>query len=79
MPNMTLAIPKDLKEMMDRHREFNWSEVARQAIREKMILLERMDQMLSKSELTVADIEQAAYAVKKRVFKKYRGKFGTGR
>ncbi len=79
MPNMTLAIPEDLKEKMEQHQEINWSEVARQAIREKMILLEGMDRMLSKSELTVADVEQAAYKVKKKVFKKYRRKFGTGR
>ena len=72
MPNMTLAIPEDLKEKMDQHREINWSEVARQAIREKMILLEHMDQMLSKSQLRAADIEQAAYKIKKKVFKKYK-------
>jgi len=59
MPNMTLAIPADLKEKMDQFKEINWSEVARQAIREKTLLLERMNQMLSKSELTPADIKRA--------------------
>ena len=72
MPNMTLAIPEDLKEKMELHREINWSEVARQAIREKMILLEQMDQMLSKSQLRVADIEQHAYKINKKVAKRHR-------
>ncbi len=69
---MTLAIPEDLKEKMELHREINWSEVARQAIREKMILLEQMDQMLSKSQLRVADIEQHAYKINKKVAKRHR-------
>ena len=73
MPNMTLAIPADLKEKMDQHKEINWSEVARQAILEKMILLEHMDQILSKSRLRVADISQAAYLIKKKVSKKHKG------
>ena len=56
MPNMTLAIPEELKKKMDQFKEINWSEVARQAIIEKTLLLERMNQMLSKSELTEADV-----------------------
>lgn len=35
MPNMTLAIPEDLKKEMDMIPEINWSEVARKAIKEK--------------------------------------------
>lgn len=72
MPNMTLAIPTDLKEKMDQFREINWSEVARQAIREKTLLLERMNQLLSKSELTEADVEKYSRQIKKSVWRKHK-------
>lgn len=72
MPNMTLAIPSDLKEKMDRFKEINWSEVARQAIREKMLLLERMNQMLSRSELGAADIEEHSRRIKRKVLGKHK-------
>lgn len=72
MPNMTLAIPEDLKEKMDHFHEINWSEVARQAIREKTLLLERMNQMLSASTLDDASIEAHAAKIKKNVSKKHK-------
>ena len=72
MPNMTLAIPHELREKMDRFREINWSEVARQAIFEKTTLLERMNQMLSKSELTPRDVEEHSRRIKGKVSNKHR-------
>ncbi len=72
MPNMTLAIPADLKEKMDRFKEMNWSEVARQAIREKTLLLERMSQMLSGSTLDETAIASHAAKIKKSVAKKHK-------
>lgn len=72
MPNMTLAVPVDLKQKMDRFKEINWSEVARQAIREKTLVLERMDRLLSKSKLDFMDIERHASHIKKNVFKKHK-------
>ena len=72
MPNMTLAIPVDLKEKMDHFKEINWSEVARQAIREKTLLLEKMNQLLSNSKLTASDIQKHASQINKRVFKKHK-------
>lgn len=72
MPNMTLAIPADLKERMDQYKEINWSEVARQAIRDKMLVLERMNQMLSKSNLDLPSIERHAVRIKKNIAKKHK-------
>lgn len=72
MPNMTLAIPADLKETMDHFKEINWSEVARQAIREKAFLLEKMKHLFSKSKLTEADIEKYGRQIKKSVWKKHK-------
>ncbi len=57
---------------MDHFKEINWSEVARQAIREKTLLLERMNQMLSGSTLDDAVIETHAAKIKKNVSKKHK-------
>ena len=72
MPNMTLAIPEDLRERMDRFKEMNWSEVARQAIREKMLLLERMNAMLSRSTLEDASVRVHSAKIKKNVSQKHK-------
>ena len=72
MPNMTLAIPADLKQRMDQFKEINWSEVARQAIREKALISEKMNKVLSKSKLGVSDIEKHALAIKKTIFRKHK-------
>ena len=74
MPNMTLAIPEDLKVRMDHFKEMNWSEVARQAIYSKIELLEKMNQMLSKSKLKAADVDQAAYQVNKKIYKRHKAR-----
>ncbi len=72
MPNMTLAIPEELKKKMDRFKEINWSEVARQAIQEKTALFEKMNRLLSKSELTESDIETHSAQIKKSVLRKHK-------
>ena len=72
MPNITLAIPTELKRKMDQFKEINWSEVARQAIWEKTIVLEKMNHLLSKSELTAGDIEEYGSKLKRSVLKKHK-------
>jgi len=72
MPNMTLAIPTELKEQMDHFKEINWSEVARQAIRQKAILLEKMNKLFSKSKLNEQDIDKYALIIKKSVLRKHK-------
>ena len=52
MVSMTLAVPEDLKKQMDQFKEMNWSEVARQAIREKVNDLLFLQRMKSQSTLT---------------------------
>lgn len=71
MPNMTLAIPKDLKDKLERFPEINWSEVARQAFVEKVQLLEHMGALLSKSRLRVGDAIAIGRQIKKRVWRRH--------
>ena len=67
MTNMTLAVPQDLKSVMERHKEVKWSEVARQALWNHARRLELMDKIASKSGLTDADAFEIGRKIKKAV------------
>jgi len=58
MANVTVSVDDDLKEKMSQHPEINWSEVARQAFKNKLDDLELMEQIASKSQLTEEDVEE---------------------
>ena len=60
MPTITVNVDDDLKERMEAHPEINWSEVTRQAIREKIDALELMDELTADNELTDEDVEELA-------------------
>ena len=68
MVSLTLAVPKELKEVMNKHPEINWSEVARQAIWEKSKILERMDKLLHKSRFTKEDALKHGNIVSKKLW-----------
>ena len=72
MANLTLAIPADLKAKMNQFPEINWSEVARQAIAEKTQILEKMQRLLSKSNLTDRETLGVGRQIKRRVLRKHR-------
>ena len=71
MVSITLAVPEELKKEMDKHPELNWSEVARQAIRERILLLRKMDELLKNSKLTEEDALKLGREVKKALAKRY--------
>lgn len=52
---LSVPLPGELKAEMDRHREIRWVEVARQAIVERLRILEKMDELLAKSEFSEKD------------------------
>ena len=60
MPTITVNVDDDLKERMEKHPEINWSEVTRQAIRNKIEKLELMDELTADSELTDEDVDEIA-------------------
>ena len=67
---MTLSIPKELKKEMERFPEINWSVVAREAIKRKIAILQKMNKLLAKSELTEDDAIFFGKKVTKKVAKK---------
>lgn len=71
MANITLAVPEELKEQMDEHREINWSEVAREAFRQKLEDLEFLREFKSESELTDEEAAELGRKLNKRLAKHY--------
>ncbi|MFW6048527.1 MAG: hypothetical protein ACOC87_04470 [Candidatus Natronoplasma sp.] len=67
MANITVSVDDDLKKMMDKHPEINWSEVARQSFKEKLEDLELMDKLTSKSELTQEDVDEISKKIDGKV------------
>ncbi len=70
MVSMTLSIPKELKKEMELFPEINWSVVAREAIKRKIAILQKMNKLLAKSELTEDDAIFFGKKVTKKVAKK---------
>jgi ribosomal protein L15 len=66
MPSITVNVDDELKDRMERHPEINWSEVTRQAIREKIETLEVMDELTSGSQLTESDVADIADKINER-------------
>ncbi|MBI4174904.1 MAG: hypothetical protein HY517_04630 [Candidatus Aenigmarchaeota archaeon] len=71
MTNMTLAIPEDLKKIMDRYSDVRWSEVARKAMWEKARKLELMDALTANSEMTEEDAERIGHKIKHGIAKRH--------
>ena len=71
MTNMTLAVPEELMTEMKKHKEIKWSEVAREAIREKASQLELMDKLTKKSKLTEKDAIKIGNKIKEGMAKRH--------
>ena len=71
MVNITLSVSKELFKEMKAHREFKWSEVARQAIKRRLEELRNMDKLLSNSELTERDAEEIGHKIKHDIRKRF--------
>ena len=75
MPNITLAVPEELKKKMDQLQEINWSEATREFLAEKIkraTLLKKLDKLLEQSELTEEDCLNLGEKIKAGMWKKYK-------
>jgi hypothetical protein len=71
MANMTISVPDELKAMLDRHPEMNWSEVARQAWKGKVEQLELLNKLTMRSKATDKDIDELTRLIKKGIAKRH--------
>jgi predicted transcriptional regulator len=70
MVSLTLSVSPELKSEMDEFPEMNWSEIARQAIKQRMGLLKKMDKMLANSRMTEEDAIEMGRLVNKGLAKR---------
>ena len=73
---LSVPLPEELRNEMDRHTEIKWVEVARQAIWEKIRTLEKLDEIMAKSRLSEEDVEKYSKQIKERVWKKHEKEMG---
>jgi len=72
MPTITLSVSEDLKHEMDETKYINWSEVAREAIREKVAQLKILDSIAAKSKLTEKDALEIGKKINKSLHERYK-------
>ena len=72
MVNITLSVSEEIKNLMDKFPEINWSEVARRAISEKAMKMAIFEQIVSKSKLTEKDALELGRKVNKAAAKRFR-------
>jgi len=69
--NVTFAVPEELHEIMRRHPEIKWSEIARKAMWEYAQKLELMERITRESRLSEKDVLELDKKVKAEVSNKY--------
>jgi hypothetical protein len=74
MVNITLSIPDDLKQEMEKFPEMNWSVIARAAIKQRILMLEKFREFTKDSTLTEEDAIRLGREVGKRAAEKFRKK-----
>ena len=72
MTTMTLAVPSELKDKMEKFPEMNWSEVARQAFLQRIKDLEFLRKFKSDSTLTEEDALRLGRELNKNLAKRYK-------
>lgn len=71
MVNITLSVPEELKKKMDSFSEMNWSAIAREAIKQRIIMLETLRNFTKDSTFTEEDALRLGRAVNKALHEKH--------
>ena len=71
MVNITLSIPEELHNIVKRHTEIKWSEVARRAMWAQARKLQLMDKLVGKSKFTEKDLEELDHKIKAGLLKRF--------
>jgi len=72
MVSITLSVPLELKKEMEVFPEMNWSEVARQAISRKLLMLRKFREFSKESKLTEEDALRLGQEVSAAVSKRHK-------
>ena len=72
MVSITLSVPEEMKDEMDNFQDVNWSAVARQAIKSKLLMLEKFKEFTKDSTLTEEDALKLGRGVSEKAMKRHR-------
>ncbi len=75
MVSITLSVPEELKTEMDKHPDMNWSAIAREAIRNRLILLRKFKEFTAKSKLTENDAIELGRKINKSMYQRYKKEY----
>lgn len=71
MVSITLAVPEEIKKDMDEFPEINWSAIAREAIKQRLVMLHKFREFTRESTLTEEDAIKLGKKVNKAIAKRY--------
>ncbi|PIN77039.1 hypothetical protein COV15_03385 [Candidatus Woesearchaeota archaeon CG10_big_fil_rev_8_21_14_0_10_34_12] len=71
MVNITLSVPDELKKKMDLFAEINWSAIAREAIKQRIIMFEKFREFTKNSTFTEEDALKLGRKVNKKLIEKH--------
>jgi len=74
MVSITLSVPESLKQEMEQFPEMNWSAVARETIKRKIILLKKFKKFTKQSTFTEREALELGKKVNKVVARRYKRK-----
>lgn len=72
MVNLTLSIPNELKEKMEKFPEINWSEVTRDSIKKKIAQLSFLKGFRMDSEISPEDALNLGREISELLLKRYK-------
>lgn len=74
MVSITLSVPEEMKHEMDSFQDINWSAVARQAIKNKLVMLEKFKEFAKDSTMSEEEALELGRQVSKKAMKKHRAR-----
>jgi len=74
MVSITLSIPQEMKQEMDIFQDINWSAVAREAIKRKLLMLEKFKEFTKDSTLSEEEAIEFGRQVSEKAMKKHRAR-----
>ncbi len=74
MVSITLSVPEEMKHEMDNFQDINWSAVARQAIKNKLLMLEKFKEFTKDSTLTEEEALELGRQVSEKAMKRHKAR-----
>lgn len=72
MTEITLSFSEEILKRMKKYPEIKWDQIARGAILKYIEKVEYADMLLSKSKLSIEDVEIIGNEIKKEIWEKYK-------